>query len=94
MAVAQGSSFLALCFNLLVNPIALDSIAWRYYFVYVGILVGVCLVVWVWYPETRGRSLEEMAVVFDGEGAVVEVFEKERGGLSVEQLSDVEKEVG
>lgn len=51
----------------MVNPIALNSIAWRYYIVYVGILVVICVTVWGFYPETRGRSLEEIAVIFDGE---------------------------
>ena len=70
-AVAAFSTFLALFFNLFVNPIALNSIAWRYYIIYVAILIVICLTCYFFYPETRGRSLEEIAVVFDGDDAAV-----------------------
>jgi len=89
--VAQGSSFLALSFNLFVNPIALNSIAWRYYFVYVGILVGIGVTVWFCYPETRRRSLEEMAVVFDGEKGRVN-GDIEGDGLGSKDLSNESNE--
>lgn len=62
---------LALFFNLFVNPIALDSIGWKYYIVYIVILIGICLTVWFFYPETNSRSLEEIAIIFDGEDAKV-----------------------
>ncbi len=29
----------ALCFNQYVNPVALSEIQWKYYFVYIGVLV-------------------------------------------------------
>jgi MFS family permease len=71
IAVSLCSTFVALFFNLFVNPIALTNIAWKYYIVYCAILVLVCITVWFAYPETKGRSLEEMAVVFDGADAAV-----------------------
>jgi len=98
MAVATTSTYLALFFNLFVNPIALKSIAWRYYFVYIGILVGIGVTVWLFYPETRGRSLEEMAVVFDGEEAAEVTNRNERfeegvvRSFSVEPLNGSNKE--
>ncbi|KAK9311384.1 general substrate transporter, partial [Lipomyces starkeyi] len=63
------STFSALMFNLFVNPIALESIAWKYYLVYVGVLVVLTLTCYFFYPETRGHTLEEMAKVFDGDSA-------------------------
>ena len=71
VAVTQFSTFAALFFNLFVNPIALSAIAWKYYIVYVAILVLICITCYYFYPETRGRSLEEIAIVFDGEDAAV-----------------------
>jgi MFS family permease len=71
IAVVACSTFGALFFNLFVNPIALERIQWRYYIVYVVLLVIACVTVWLAYPETRGRSLEEMAIIFDGENAAV-----------------------
>ena len=62
---------MALLFNVFVNPIALGSIAWKYYLVFVAVLAIAFVTIWFTYPETRGHSLEEMALVFDGEDAVI-----------------------
>ncbi|KAH7071909.1 general substrate transporter [Paraphoma chrysanthemicola] len=58
----------ATCFNQYVNPIALRSIMWRYYLVYVGVLVGVTVFVFYYVPETKGLSLEEVSRIFDRDG--------------------------
>jgi hypothetical protein len=54
-----------------VNPVALDSIAWKYYIVFVVVLILYGITVFFAYPETKGYSLEQMAVVFDGDAAEV-----------------------
>jgi H+/Cl- antiporter ClcA len=61
----------AIFFNTFVNPIALGKIGWRYYFVFIAVLVAFWLTAYFFYPETRGHSLEQMAVIFDGEDAEV-----------------------
>ncbi|KAK5999471.1 hypothetical protein QM012_005472 [Aureobasidium pullulans] len=71
LTVTNVTTVLAICFNTFVNPIALESIAWRYYIVFVVVLVIYGVTVWYAYPETRGFSLEQMAVVFDGDAAEV-----------------------
>jgi MFS family permease len=80
MAVVLTSTYIALLFNVFVNPIALSSIAWRYYIVFVCVLIICLITVYFTYPETRGHSLEEMAIIFDGDDALVpssdEVLEK------------------
>lgn len=58
-------------FNQYVNPIGLDALAWKFYFVYIAILVFECLVIYFYYVETKGPTLEEIAVLFDGENANV-----------------------
>lgn len=56
---------LAVFFNTYVNPIALDSIGWKYYIVYcVWILVEIATVYFL-FPETKGRSLEELSFMFE-----------------------------
>lgn len=69
---AQGIAFeqltvrFAVFFNTYVNPIALDSIGWRYYIVYcIWILVEIATV-YFFFPETHGRTLEELAFMFEG----------------------------
>ena len=67
VAIMSSTTCIALFLNLFLNPVALERVGWRYYIVYVVILVGIVLTCWFLYPETRGHSLEEMAVIFDGD---------------------------
>ncbi|PYH84780.1 sugar transporter [Aspergillus uvarum CBS 121591] len=69
IASAQLSAQVAIFFNIFVNPIALDAIGWKYYIVFVIILIILILTVWFFYPETKGHTLEEMATIFDGADA-------------------------
>jgi MFS family permease len=71
VALTSISTYLALLFNQFVNPIALDSIAWKYYILYICLLVVILVTIYLTYPETRGYSLEEIAVIFDGDVAAV-----------------------
>lgn len=62
---------LAIFFNTFVNPIALEAIGWKYYFVFIVMLILLGITVYFFFPETRGRTLEQMAVLFDGPDAEV-----------------------
>lgn len=55
----------ATCFNQYVNPIALEQIRWKYYLVYVGVLIAVIVFMFLYVPETKGLSLEEIGRIFD-----------------------------
>lgn len=50
-----------------MNPIAFAALAWEFYFVYIGCLVVFLVLIYFLFPETKGRTLEEIAVVFDGQ---------------------------
>ncbi|KAJ3507015.1 hypothetical protein NLJ89_g6538 [Agrocybe chaxingu] len=54
-------------FNQFVNPWALDAIDWWYYVIYCGWLVFELTFVFFFIVETKGRTLEETAALFDGE---------------------------
>jgi hypothetical protein len=56
-------------FNTFVNPIALEAIGWKYYFLFIVVLVAMVFTVYFFYPETCGYTLEHMAVIFDGDNA-------------------------
>ncbi|KAH7155914.1 sugar transporter [Dactylonectria macrodidyma] len=75
-ALTQLSTYAAIFFNTFVNPIALEAIGWKYYVIFVAILVGITITVYFFYPETRGHSLEEMAIVFDKDQAVLDLENK------------------
>ena len=41
----------------------------RYYFVFIVVLVLFFFTAFLYYPETRGHTLEQVAVLFDGDRA-------------------------
>ncbi|KFY89170.1 hypothetical protein V500_05902 [Pseudogymnoascus sp. VKM F-4518 (FW-2643)] len=71
LTVTWVSTIIAIFFNTFVNPIALETIGWKYYIVFVAVLVCFGATAYFYYPETRGYSLEQMAVIFDGAEAEV-----------------------
>jgi MFS family permease len=52
-------------FNGFANPIALAAIKWKYYIVWCCTLVSNFVLVYFFYPETKGLSLEEVSLKFD-----------------------------
>ncbi|KZO96549.1 general substrate transporter [Calocera viscosa TUFC12733] len=84
LAVSSLAVNLALFFNSYVNPIGLDNIGWKYYFVYVAWLPVEVITIFFFYKETKGRTLEELAVIFDGEAAAVHGNIGEGKGLHVD----------
>lgn len=81
-----------LVFNQFCNPIALEAIAWKFYFVYIGTLTAMIPTIYFLFPETKGRTLEEIAKVFDGEAADTEVFRQASLGLDEKERA-VEKSI-
>ncbi|KAK2669801.1 Sugar/inositol transporter [Fusarium oxysporum f. sp. vasinfectum] len=55
--------------NQYVNPVGLDSIGWKYYLVYVAILAVEGFIAYGWFVETKGKALEEIAILFDKDEA-------------------------
>lgn len=93
LTVTFVSTVLAIFFNTFINPIALEAVGWKYYFVFVAVLICFGLTAYFFYPETRGYSLEQIAVIFDGEDAEVEsphstAMEVERRRSSVVFVSE------
>lgn len=91
LSAAWISVVFANMFNTFVNPIALDAIGWKYYFVFVAVLIAYEFTVYFTYPETRGHTLEEMAVLFDKDAAMVDPLtdETDQKNGSSEQLERV-----
>lgn len=79
VAITQFFSRGSSAFNQFVNPIGLKNIQWHYYIVYVVWLAVETGIIFGIYPETKGPSLEETAIVMEGDAAKVEVIEV--GGL-------------
>ncbi|KAB5596153.1 Lactose permease [Ceratobasidium theobromae] len=66
-AVMNFSVCIALIVNQYVNPVALKAIGWKYALVYCGWLLFEFIFVFKYIIETKGRSLEQTAALFDGE---------------------------
>ncbi|KAJ4183072.1 hypothetical protein NW755_009920 [Fusarium falciforme] len=60
-----------------INPIAMKAIAWKYYIVFCCILGLLFAIIWFLFPETKGRTLEEIREVFEGESSTDRDIEKE-----------------
>ncbi|KAN0120675.1 general substrate transporter [Russula decolorans] len=69
---------LSMAFNQFVDPWALDVIGWKYYLVYCAWLCFELVFVVLFIVETRGRTLEETAVLFDGEDKPVPLAQMSR----------------
>lgn len=63
----------SLVFNQYTNPIALDAIGWKYYIVYVAWLCFELGFMYLFAIETKGKTLEETALIFDGKEAADEI---------------------
>ncbi|KAF2098542.1 general substrate transporter [Rhizodiscina lignyota] len=89
IAVLYACKALASVFNQYVNPIGLKHLSWKFYFVYIAILVLECLIIWFFFVETKGPTLEEIARLFDGDKANVsgkQVLEGKGGAEHIEEL--------
>ncbi|KAJ7126979.1 general substrate transporter [Mycena epipterygia] len=66
-AVMNLVVLLTSAFNQFVNPWAIGAIGWFYYLAYLGWLAVELVFIWFYIVETKGRTLEETATLFDGE---------------------------
>jgi len=66
MAVFQFWTLGFIALSTFAIPVGLENMAWKFYTIFIGWVVVEFAVVWWLYPETKGPSLEEIAVIFDG----------------------------
>ncbi|KAH7017090.1 general substrate transporter [Ilyonectria destructans] len=61
--------FVQYCFMILSNfaiPVGLENIQWRLYIIFVVWIMVEFVGVYLIFPETKGPSLEDIAIIFDG----------------------------
>lgn len=85
--------------TLVAAPVALDRIGWKFYLVLICPSVVYITCIYLLFPETKGRTLEEMGKIFgegtrtlDGEeGVVVDGLQNRENGEKAEerQIEDV-----
>lgn len=92
IALELFSIYASLTVAAFCNPLGMENLGWKYYIVFCALLVVFLVVVWFLFPETRGHSLEEIAVIFDGkQAALVEEVpgKKEFSSAHLEKVSDI-----
>ncbi|KAH7928914.1 hypothetical protein BV22DRAFT_164149 [Leucogyrophana mollusca] len=87
---------LSLIFNQYVNPIALAALGWKYYLVYLFWLCFEAVYLWLYVVETRHRTLEETAALFDGDDTVAQIAEKAAvsAGIPLENPVNIDEKKG
>lgn len=78
LSVGNFCNGLALMFNSFVNPIAMDAIGWKYYLVYVSLLLVYSIIIYLFFAETRGHTLEEIADIFEAPAVVASLARRSR----------------
>jgi hypothetical protein len=64
-----------------VNPIALSAIGWKYYIVHIGLDLLWLTLAYMFFPETKGYQLEELAMPFDDRKVVGRVDIQDELGI-------------
>lgn len=62
----------------MVTPVAIETIGWKYYLVFLIISAIIVPVVWLLYPETMGRSLEELEMMFTESDSIRDIVAESR----------------
>ncbi|ORY25046.1 putative hexose transport-related protein [Naematelia encephala] len=76
-----------------VNSIALAAISWKYYLVYLPLVVLQWIVAYFFMVETKGYTLEEIAIAFEGaDAAVAKVDAELKGKIVGGQMSETPEE--
>lgn len=77
----QLTGNLAGVYNAFANPVAMEAISWKYYIVWCVAIAIHLILIWFFFPETKGRALEEVAEIFDGPDAAAGTNAMKQMGL-------------
>lgn len=56
-----------------ITPVGIQNIGWKLYIVFCILNWATIVVVWFWYPETAGRSLEQIDFLFASQSSLRQV---------------------
>lgn len=79
-ALATASDWIFNYFIVQIAPISISNIRWKTYIIFFILNIAFGIVVWLFCPETAGRTLEEMDHIYEGNNNRLLVVDK-RGTL-------------
>lgn len=99
--IFQGCGYTASVYNGFVNPIAMETITWRYYIFGIVILAVEIVLSYLYLPETKAKGLEEIGEIFDGDELLtgVQAMQKhkkeymeamKKGDIATQQVEQVQ----
>lgn len=65
MAVVVSFGMAMLILSQYANPIAYANIGWKYWIFFLGMDILFLAMVWFWFPETKGMTLEELGQLYE-----------------------------
>lgn len=75
-ALATASDWIFNYLIVQITPISISNIRWKTYMIFFVLNLAFCIVVWLFYPETSGRTLEEMDQIYLGDNDRLIVVDK------------------
>ncbi|KAF9553536.1 hexose transporter [Agrocybe pediades] len=92
LSIFQVFSRAAGFFNQFVNPIGVANAGWKYYISYCIFLLFEVIFVYFLFPETSGKSLEELAFLYEGDEIKEQQKRVEKEIRDVDHRDDVSNE--
>ncbi|GAA6023653.1 hypothetical protein JCM10207_005099 [Rhodosporidiobolus poonsookiae] len=90
MAISLVVDYAALFFAQYANPPAFNAIGWKYYCVYIAYIAIVAVIVYLYFPETAGLTLEQSAALLDGDTAQAKIDEAVKQATATAKKEELE----
>ncbi|KAL2005774.1 hypothetical protein VTN00DRAFT_10267 [Thermoascus crustaceus] len=76
-----------------ITPVGIKNIGWKLYVVFCILNWASIMVVWFWYPETSGKTLESIDFLFASQGSLSQVVKLSRRKDGVPVAREVQAQV-
>lgn len=76
-----------------ITPVGIQNIGWKLYIVFCILNWASIVVVWFWYPETSGKTLESIDFLFASQSSLSQVVKLSRRKDGVPVAREVQAQV-